>query len=360
MGRIIQSLVEEKYKYYITNSRDLIGDDPPSKWFSFMTRLFGYLLDDEVKNTISQKGIQRRKIINPIIKKFGKYFLNSPQVIEDSNKLLDFNYICKGKKILPKEPVIWVANHAFKDDALATVLAAKRHGYMLFGSLPQFYNTPDGITSWMNGIVMINRKNKNSRKASLKKCIEVINQGGDLIIFPEGVLNKSPNQLVLDLWPGVYEVAKSTGAKVIPIIHYLRDMKAIEKHNPIHTIVGEPITISNLQKEDALMLIRDYFATGVWLLMEKYGQSTRNQVLDGKTFNEYWEKELIGRVNTIERYDSEIELTADFRPREKVRIEDVWMSISQIKTINKYNVFFIDYAKSIVEREKQRDYQRRF
>ncbi len=71
----------------------------------------------------------------------GPYFLQVPQIFENRNFLRnpDSNekLVLDTPILLPPEPVIWAANHAFKDDALATILAAKRHAYILFGSLPQ-------------------------------------------------------------------------------------------------------------------------------------------------------------------------------------------------------------------------------
>lgn len=47
--------------------------------------------------------------------------------------------------------------------------------------------------------------------------------GGSLGIFPESVWNKSPNALLIDLWLGIYRIACETGAKVVPVVHYIRD-----------------------------------------------------------------------------------------------------------------------------------------
>ncbi len=49
-----------------------------------------------------------------------------------------------------------------------------------------------------------------------------------LIVFPEGVWNKSPNALSLELWPGIYRIACETGAKIVPIVHYIYDFS---EHN---------------------------------------------------------------------------------------------------------------------------------
>ena len=199
----------------------------------------------------------------------GARFLKNPQIFENRNFLRkpDKDPIAPDKDILlPKEPVIWAGNHAFKDDGLATILAAKRHAYILFGSLPQFYNTFDGITAYLNGVIMINRKVAASKKSATAKAVRAVGYGADLMVFPEGVWNKTPNRLLLDLWPGIYRIACETGAKVIPVVHYMRDCTGRESNNPIHTVIDDPIRIDDIGEQAALRYVRDVLATWFYLM----------------------------------------------------------------------------------------------
>lgn len=58
---------------------------------------------------------------------------------------------------LPKEPVIWCVNHGFKDDIAASIHATQ-HSYVYFGSLPHIYNTFDGLSLFLNGVILCGRK----------------------------------------------------------------------------------------------------------------------------------------------------------------------------------------------------------
>lgn len=107
--------------------------------------------------------------------------------------------------------------------------------------------------------------------------------GVDLLIYPEGTWNMTPNALSPDLWPGVYRIACETGAKVIPIIHYLRDNNT-SKSNPIHTVVDDPIRIDDMSEQQALSYIRDIFATWYYLMIEAYSKSTRDEILGTFSF----------------------------------------------------------------------------
>ncbi len=263
--------------------------------------------------------------------------------------------------ILPREPVIWAANHAFKDDTLATVLAIKRYAYILFGSLPQFYNTFDGATAWLNGVVMSNRKVKASKRASLDKAVKVMEYGADLMVFPEGVWNKSPNRLLIDLWPGIYRIACETGAKVVPVIHYICDCSYKGEDNPIHTVIDDPIRIDDLSERAALDYIRDVLATWLYLMMDVYGKTTRQQLLEEKESSiKAWEKELTDRVKTADRYDKDIELCADYRPQTIVRPELVWKEIANIEKITSKNASWVAYAQDLMDELQRQDFQRRF
>ncbi len=347
--------IEEQYKDYIVNIHDLIGDDEPSAMFYFLMNHFGYLLDPEDERDLNDNRISIRKKIHVIIDKIGPMFLSNKQIIEDKNELLGIEGQAKRRIELPNEPVIFAANHRFKDDVLATVLAAKRHGYILFGSVPQFYNTFDGLTAYLNGVIMSNRKMKESRNSSVPKSEKLLNKGTDLILFPEGVWNKTPNLLMIDFWPGIYRIAKNTGAKIVPICHYLS-----ENDNKIHTVIDEPIKIDHLSEEEGLQLVRDTISSWYYLLMEKYGKLTREEVLKGKSFDDAWEGELVKRVATADRYDREIELCADYRPKKKIREENVFDSIAKIDSITVENVQNVLDAKERVKVKRREDFQRRF
>ncbi len=356
--RKIESILK-KYNGMITGLNDLTAGDTPSAIFYLLADKLSYLLCSDEETAISQKGVERRRKINPIIRALGPYFLNNPQVFENRNFLR--NPDCPdtppdSKITLPSEPVIWVSNHGFKDDALGAVLAAQRHAYILFGSLPQFYNTLDGVTAWLVGVVMANRKIPASKKTAVPKAVRVINYGADLLMYPEGVWNISPNALVLDLWPGVYRIACETGAKVVPIVHYLRDNNT-SKDNPIHTVVDNPVRIDDLTEQQALRYIRDIFASWYYLMMEAYGKSTRNEVLGESSFVEVWQKQIEERASFAARWDEEIESRADYRLKEKVPPKEVWQAIADVSNITPQNVSHVLYARQLEAQYMDEDFQ---
>lgn len=352
----------KKYGNMITNLCDLAANDSPSVLFFLLADKLNYLLDVDSEIAISKKGVELRRKINFIIKNLGPYFLNNTQILENRNFLR--NPSCSAaptdaKITLPREPVIWASNHGFKDDTLASILAAQRHAYILFGSLPQFYNTFDGLTAWINGVAMVNRKVSVSRKTSIAKAVRVINCGADLLMFPEGVWNKSPNALAINLWPGIYRIACETGAKIVPIIHYLRDNDT-SKNNPIHTVVDDPIRIDDLAEQAALDYLRDIFATWYYLMIESYGKTTRDEILGTLSFVEVWERQLEERLSFVKRYDKQIEFCADYHPKWKIAPQQVWQTIADITNITPKNVLYILHGRQEVTQRTREDFQHRF
>lgn len=363
----------KSYGDLIESPVDITSGKDPSPFFYLLAAKLNYLLEVDPEKTITKEGIENRKKLFGLVKALGANFLGNKQVIENRNFLKDpqakiGDIVAKDKQIiLPDEPVIWTANHSFKDDTLASLLGIHRHAYTMFGSLPQFYNTVDGLMAWAVGVALFNRKVAKSRRSSVDKGVQVLNCGTDLFIFPEGVLNKTPNRLLLDLWPGVYRIAKETGAKIVPTVHYIRDCELTKTpNNFIHTVVDDPIRIDDLSEKAGLNYLRDVMATWYYLMMEKYGQSTRvEEVGIYKTSQKAWEAHLRKRIAAATWYDREIEYFADYRPKTDINNkqiilpEDVFAEVAQ-ESITEKNKEHIEFAKQLIKTRKENDFQRRF
>ncbi len=348
-----------KLKDVITSPADLLGERKPSVLFRPMVGMLSHLLTGEPERMVSRWSMGVRRLIHPIIKLLGPMLLTHRQVFEDPNDLLGLPAPQQRRK-LPDAPVIWCANHRFKDDILATVLSA-RHGYILFGSLPAFFNTFDGVSAYLNGIILCNRKIRARKKSAQDTVIRTLGLGKDVLIFPEGVWNKYPDKLLLELWPGIYRAATETGAKIIPVIHYLADPQKKYKTNLIHTVVADPISVEGLSEAEGLSYIRDTMATWYFLLMERYGQTTREALLgEYATANDAWEGFMQIHTSRVAYYDREIETCADYRPRRVVRPEGVWQAVADIQRVHSGNIGHVHYARQLLQQETRRDFQRRF
>ena len=129
----------------ITGPADIVGAAGPSMLFYLSAGKLARLLSDSVEHTLSERSLRFRKKINPFFKRVGPLFLEHRQVFENRNALMGISE-ADAPQAVPDEPVIWCANHGFKDDVAATVISC-RHAYILFGSLPMFFNTFDGLSA---------------------------------------------------------------------------------------------------------------------------------------------------------------------------------------------------------------------
>lgn len=356
---MIDKILEE-YENELANESDLLADQDATALFFILVKLFGYLLKDDPDKTISKNGVKIRKIINYVIKKIGPSFLMVPQVFEDRNDLTGSNKYTKIE--VPTSPTIWAANHAFKDDTLASILAIERNAYIIFGSLPQFYNTIDGLTAWLNGVIMTNRKVKNSKAASLEKAKKAVEYGADIMMFPEGVWNKTSEKLLLNFWPGIYKIAVENNMKVIPVVHYLKDCSETKTpDNVIHTVVDDPIDLTKMSEKNGLEYLREVMGTWYYLILEKYGKTTREEEMLGYSNSvKKWEHELNKRVETAARYDYQIETTADYIDFNQLELFNTWNDIANIKNINANNIHQVIYAKTKVKQIQESNFQNRF
>lgn len=352
---------ELKKNNRIKNVNDIYGDDDPTWLFPILIEKLGFLLDPNDMRCFSEKNINNRKWFNTLVRKIGPVILRTKQVIEDRKELAS-DYFLVDDLNIPDEPVIFVSNHGFRDDILGSLIAASRHAYLMFGSLPQFYNEIEGPLIYGNGVILVNRSVKESRKASVDKCIKVIENGCSVLMFPEGVWNKSPNKLSLPLWRGVYEIAKQTGAKIVPIVHYIKDPTlTIEKEdNPFHTVIDNPIDVNGKSEQEILELISEKFDTWHFLMMEKYGKSTREELLEGfDNSQDAWDEQLRLRIFTADKYDSIIEKSADYRSKNVVLADEVFSAIAELE-MTPQNFTEVIAAKKIVKTAKNNDFQRKY
>lgn len=353
--------VLNKHNGELLDINDLLANEDPNVLSYILIHLFGYLLKNDPDSTISKNGVKLRKYINYIIKKIGPSFLEVPQVFENRNDLTNSKKY-DNDILLPDHSVIWASNHAFKDDTLASILALKRNAYIIFGSVPQFYNTIDGFTAWLNGVIMTNRKVKNSKSASLEKVKKVVEYGADIMMFPEGVWNKTSEKLIINFWPGIYRIATENNMKVVPVVHYIKDCcETKTTDNIIHTVVDDPIDLSCMSEKAGLEYLREVIGTWYYLMMEKYGKSTRKEEMIGYSSSiEKWEDHLINRVNTADRYDYSIETKAHYISQEDMELMNIWTDIANINNINCNNISHIAYAKEKIKQMKKSDFQSRF
>ncbi|MBR0540828.1 MAG: 1-acyl-sn-glycerol-3-phosphate acyltransferase [Clostridia bacterium] len=250
-----------------------------------------------MKNIFYKKALSETvDILRPksIIKKRKIHFLIKP-VIKIANKKI---IVIENYPQLPNgEAFIFAAGHSFPDEIAANLAVIDRHTYVLVGTKDQVINNPAMAILWLNGMVYVEKLDKQSRRDSFQRMKKVLQNGSSVMLFPEGVLNNTENKLCNDVYPGFYHLAIETGKKVVPIVSQTYNDSKIIRFNS-----GEPTDISCFTKEEARLWLKDTIASLRYNLIIKE-PSTNRESLVGDIHLKYMEE----RKNTY----SEVHWTED-------------------------------------------------
>ena len=132
-----------------------------------------------------------------------------------------------------------------------------------------------GFSDWLyfilNGVIFVDRKDKEDMSASKKAMSAYLNKGRAIVMFPEGTWNLTENRLMLPMKWGVIDITKETGAQIIPTaLEYDRTQKKC------FVQFGAPMVVSpEDSKADAIVALRDALATMRWEFWERNGTFSR-------------------------------------------------------------------------------------
>ena len=171
--------------------------------------------------------------------------------------------------LLPDKPVIYAANHfCFADTPIMGRITPKR-SYILLGK--QRLGFSDWLYFMLNGVIFVDRKDKEDMAASKLAMSTYLNKGRSIVMFPEGTWNLTENQLMLPMKCGIIDIAKETGAQIMPtLLEYDREQKRC------FVRFDTPMTFSPEEsKADAIAALRDALATMRWEFGERNGTFSR-------------------------------------------------------------------------------------
>ena len=170
------------------------------------------------------------------------------------------------------KPVIYAVNHfCFADTPIMGRITPKRP-YILLGK--QRLGFSDWLYFVLNGVIFVDRKDKEDMSASKQAMAAYLNKGRSIVMFPEGTWNLTENQLMLPMKWGIIDIAKETGAQIIPtLLEYDREEKKC------FVWFGAPLVVSPEEnKADAIAALRDTLATMRWEFWELKGIFSRGNM----------------------------------------------------------------------------------
>lgn len=210
-------------------------------------------------------GVKLRKVLHPVLvcgMKM-KHILGKQKVT-----------ILSDKRLPTDHPIIYAATHIGWDDIEMILSSIGDHAYLFWGDPHEMYRDINGCLLDINGVIICDTGDKSDRYIGKETCVKWLNQGGNLLIFPEGAWNVTESLPVMPLYTGAAEMAIRSGADIIPL--------AIERYEKNYTInIGQNIPISDMaldQKHQLTETLRDAIATLKWEIWESQPQTKRAEI----------------------------------------------------------------------------------
>lgn len=177
------------------------------------------------------------------------------------------------ERIKTKEPVVYACTHIGGVDIETAFEVIKDPCWLFLGDPREVYKNIDGFMLGLNGVICLDSKDKQDRQIAKETAIGLLQNGGSLMIFPEGAWNISVNQPVMGLFSGTADIAIQSKAQIIPVA-----LECYGKH--MYAAIGNNIDVANTwQDKNALTnYLRDALATLKWRIFETVGAQSRKDI----------------------------------------------------------------------------------
>ena len=153
----------------------------------------------------------------------------------------------------PDKAYIYVSNHNSYLDAIAVVLSISGSVKPL-GKI-EMVKTPLFGMIYKRVVVLIDRKDKESRARSVEELKTDLARGQSILIFPEGTMNKTESNLA-DFYDGAFRLAIETQTDIAPMV-ILNARSLLPRANPLQVKPGlttcvfdEPVQVADLKADD--------------------------------------------------------------------------------------------------------------
>lgn len=242
---------------------------------------------------------------------------------------------------------IYACTHIGGNDIQRTFQAIKEPAYLMLGDPGILYKKLIYQGLKMNGVIPLETADREDRKIAYNRSIELLNKGGNLLIYPEGAWNVSPNLVVMKIFNGAVRMAKETGSEIIPI--------AVEQYDKkFYFNIGENYTIpkTTLKSEKELTAdLRDKLVTLKWDIMKSQSMLRRNEIKEN--YLEKFQNEIVERCNYGYGFSLEDALRESFHEKNVVTADEVFSFLETLE-IDKNNAFLAKDKMNYVLKKNKR------
>jgi hypothetical protein len=192
-------------------------------------------------------------------------------------------YIVNDRHLKNRKATIFSPTHIGGADVEMVFEGIGDPAWFLMADPREMYHNFPGAMIRFNGVIAFDSDHKKDRYIAKMRSMELLRQGGNLIVFPEGAYNISPNQLVMHPYAGTAEMAIKTGADIVPVA-------LVRDGNKYYMNIGKNIDTSHYSPERKYELtghLRDTLATLVWEIIEQLPVTKRSDISSDYYENTY-------------------------------------------------------------------------
>ncbi len=226
-------------------------------------------------NGNSIKGMKWRSKLHPILLKLmelDRKFINRQTLT-----------IIKDEHTETNKPVIYAITHMGKFDYQIVSEAIKAHQIPFAGDPETTYRTFDGALLELNGVIYCDTEDKVDRSVASDTSIELLKNGHNLLLYPEGVWNLSSNLLMLPLFPGIIRMAMNTGVDIVPVAVEQYDKDFYVNIGKNFSVEKKEFSTSDDEKkyvDEKKEELRDAMSTLKWEIFEVVPHQARAELGD--------------------------------------------------------------------------------
>lgn len=169
----------------------------------------------------------------------------------------------KNKNFLPKDSnFVIISNHSSQLDIV--VPYTRLNSYFAFLAKEELKNAPLFRTNFRGMNITVNRKDMISGAGALKECAQKLDEGANLLIFPEGTRSRTA-PIMKPFKAGPFKLAVENQVPIVPLV-FLDNYKRLQGGNmwfgkcgpgQSRMVVLKPIPTKGLEKKDISQLMHD-------------------------------------------------------------------------------------------------------
>lgn len=251
--------------------------------------------------------------------------------------MVSISKIIHDRRSTTNHPIIFAVTHVGKFDIEVISEAIQDHYYLLSGDYEHIQGIIDAPFLNANGVIYFNEKVLFDRRAVSQKMIEHLQQGGNLMYFPEGTWNLSPNLPMRPCYWGIVEIAQKGGAVIVPIA-----AEQYGKHFVINIGHNFDLCEFGVNKAAAIKLLRDTLATLKWEIWESRPQRNRNTINDTE-----WDEYIKSRFEEWPYFNMQYINGLIFKPKGVTEPSEAFKHLNKL-IAKKENAFLFRGAKQIL------------